>query len=155
MLNIKCTFFFFFGHARSMQKLPGQRRNHGSDNAKTLSTRPPESFWSLYWYVWIAPQIRKDDKHFFFLTHTPRKPKKNPFWTFFWIFHVPFKLLARRRQAHSWAGPGCQQPPTWHQRKQVGGGMWLLTSSGHTLLFARQSHIVASVQNTPYTMKQK
>lgn len=54
-----------------------------------------------------------------------------------------------RRQAPFWvelvkaASLGQSQ-----EKLSVGGRMQPLTSSGHTLLFARQSDIVTSVQNT-------
>ena len=42
-------FFFFFGDTHDMEKFPGEKSNlcHSSDNAESLTTRPPGNSWSV------------------------------------------------------------------------------------------------------------
>lgn len=66
----------------------------------------------------------------------------------------PAHAFQMAQEARSFLG-GAGNPAASYGDTSSGRRNVLLTSSAHTPLSTRQSDIVASVQNTPYTTKQK
>lgn len=92
--------------------------------------------------------VRKDGKYLFFLPLRPKTQGTSPFCIFSWLLHEPFK---HHKEAGSFLGSAWALAAPLGQpqgKLPVGGRTWLFTSSGHTLLLAKQSGIVASGQNT-------
>lgn len=87
---------------------------------------------------------------FYFNTSSQDNPRK----CFLDIFMNPARAFQTAQEASSFlcraGNPAASCGDTSSGRRNV-----LLTSSAHTPLSARQSDIVASVQNTRYTMEQK